>query len=368
MSERVSAIPDHLLRYAGAARELADELRRAQDDLALAYGTARARCGHHLPLDAVAEDAIGRAAELIEELGRLGRATGEAFARAGRAGPDGVVRADADRIRFGGVPWSARASLVGGAAGEWAAAIYGARCAGSPDAFYVGSEGFIVGPDGRRYPLVAPTVVRGGRWFNGGAVVDDLGGLDPGWRLVDVEAGVERHRGAPSVLGRLLVGIGSTVAGAPVASTSAQVRAVTLHRWAPPTLALVGDPRPNLEAVPSTPSDERGSGRPVAAGGFELLPAAAEVAMGALRADDGSEHAYQVTFEQNEDGRLRATYLRVDVAPPAEDSDPWVLSPSYVVGPTADDVVTVRYDLPTASEDPHVVVAVPADDELRPAR
>jgi hypothetical protein len=49
-------------------------------------------------------------------------------------------------------------------------------------------------------------------------------------------------------------------------------------------------------------------------------------------------------FQQNDDGRLRALYTRVDVTPPDDEHPAWELSPSYVTGPDANaDRVMIRY-------------------------
>src|SRR5262249_29687675 len=129
-----------------------------------------------------------------------------------------------------------------GAQGDWAAAVFGERCISWRDAGYQGS-GFLAGPDGRAYPLVAPHLVRDGTTYNaddglgaGQPSVLDLDGRDPGWTTVYEQIGVERWRDAPSVAGRILSGLGATAGGLPRGSTHADVNAVVMRSGYAPAL------------------------------------------------------------------------------------------------------------------------------------
>src|SRR5207302_1211288 len=126
---------------------------------------------------------------------------------------------------------------------DWLDAITGRACEAFTGAGYLGT-GFLAGPDGRRYPLVAPWVVRDGVTYQADAAgapdrlgVLDLDGRDRGWTTVAELTGVERWRSQPGVLDRALIGIGSTAAGPPRGSDEADVRRVVLVPFGAPVLA-----------------------------------------------------------------------------------------------------------------------------------
>src|SRR5581483_4345006 len=120
-----------------------------------------------------------------------------------------------------------------GGRGEWLRA-FDERCRSFTDAGYRGG-GFIVGPDGRTYPLVAPFVVRDGREYQaddelrpGAPSVLDLDGRDPGWTTIDEHIGIERWRDAPDTWARVWSAIGSTVGGRPNGSDQRDVEALVI--------------------------------------------------------------------------------------------------------------------------------------------
>jgi hypothetical protein len=278
-------------------------------------------------------------------MGAMVHGVGVAFGAAGSEGDiglDGSVTTDAALVDRAPTQWRPERALVALPPGLWRELVWGGRCAGG-DRWYAGGAGAIVGPDGRPYPLVSPSVVRDGLVYNadwgraGEPGVADLLGGDPGWRTVAVETGIARHRGDPSWFERLMIGVGSTVAGPPIGSTAEDVEAVVLEPGARPRVASV----PNVLVVPRPPSGPPSTDEvPVNVG--HLVPLALDAGAGMLAAGDGRQHAYQVVFEEHPDGRRRATYVRVDVVP-ATGSTPATLAPSHVLGPSFDDRVPVRY-------------------------
>ncbi|MEO7556145.1 MAG: hypothetical protein ABIV94_06025 [Acidimicrobiales bacterium] len=369
MGERVAAVPSRLLELALATRGHHDELLRAAADLGAALAQARSRCPEGLGSLPDAGVELASAATVLGELSQDAHAVGTAFALAGAAGADGVVRTDAAaveaRLR---TQWRPEGRVTRGDNAEWFASLYGTRCfAGNQR--YFGATSFITGPDGRRYALVAPTVVRDGLAYNaewgrdGSSSVFDLFGADPGWRTVDVESGVERHRHSPGAFERLMMGFGATATAPLAASSRGDVEAVVLEPGELPRIARV--PAPSATTTPIPPDPEFESWQPLPVNLVALAPMAADFSLAVLNADDGAHDAYQISFQENADGRRRALYQRLDVIP-GDDSSPTVLAPSYVVGPSLndDDRILIRYLGPDGAvvreADPAYVVADPA--------
>jgi len=302
----------------------------------------------------------------IDELARFTWRVGEAFAAAGGgygAGGSAVVVAAAPSIDgwLAAASWRPGAHLVAGEAGAWARAVFGARCVSWGDAGYEG-RGFLVGPDGRRYPLVAPHVVRDRVTYHaddgvrpGSPSVLDLDGRDGGWTTVYERTGVERWRDAPSALERVLAGVGSTALGPPIGSTAADVQAIVLVPGRAPRFAEAPAPPAGPPDVPSEylppapeypPPHAPGVQYPLgqsslAAAGMNLAPLVVQGVAGAASADLGSYAAYDVALQQNADGRVRALYRRVFVGFDAG-GEP-VLSSVYVTGPERNDQVRIVY-------------------------
>jgi hypothetical protein len=239
--------------------------------------------------------------------------------------------------------------------------VFGARCVSWGDAGYQGS-GFIVGPDGRSYALVAPHVMRNGTVYNaddglrpGAPSVLDLDGRDPGWTTVYEQIGVERWRDEPGIAGRILTGIGSTAAGPPIGSTSDDVDAVVLTPGRAPSLGRRISPAPGPEPAPpvyvppapavpppNAPDLAYPTGQTsVAAGAMNIAPVVLDGLVGVARADLGSHDAYDIVLQENSDGRLRALYRRVFVG--FDERGEPELSSVYVTGPERNDQVPITY-------------------------
>ncbi len=239
--------------------------------------------------------------------------------------------------------------------------MFGPRCVSFGDAGYEGA-GFIRGPDDRRYPLIAPHVMREGKTYNaddgvrpGEPSVLDLDGRDPGWTTIHEQIGVERWRDEPGAAGRILAGLGASAAGPPAGSTEDDVRAVVINPGRKPTLGKSLAPSaarsaspplymPSAPPVPppNKPDLEYPLGQTsVAAGAMNLAPVVVDGLVGAARADLGSYDAYDIVFQENRDGRIRALYQRVFVG--FEASGEAQLSSVYVTGPERNDQVPIAY-------------------------
>jgi hypothetical protein len=365
VARHCSARPDDLLRCANEAEHVASALRGclAAFDRAMEYFVFRT---HGLFAALRWSDPLWSVVNDLEDLSSWVAGIGSAFEAAGGRGAAGrvdVVTSDAATIDAwsGRSSWRPVSALEHGTRSAWAAAVFGPRCISWDDAGYEGA-GFIVGPDRRAYPLVAPHVVRHGRVYNaddgtepGRPSVLDLDGRDPGWRTVYEQIGVERWRDDPGAVGRLLTGIGSSAAGPPVGSTASDVDAVLIAPGRAPVLSraiapttrpdhappIYAPPAPPVPP-PNAPDLEYPVGQAsVAAGAMNLAPVVLDGIVGAARADLGSHDAYDIVLQANNDGRIRALYRRVFVG--FDRSDEPELSSVYVTGPERNDQVRINY-------------------------
>ena len=352
MSERSergtsSARPAALEGYAAATASMTRAVEGLGRLLRGVLDDVRARCVEApLAVPDVDGDLL-RLSRQLDELGGFARRVGEAFAAAGRAGAGGVFSADSTALGLGADGYIPAEHVVAVTSrDEWWHAAFGRDlCAAGYG--YLGS-GFIDGPDGRRYALVVPYVDVDGVRYNAdgdgrvAASVDDLFGHDPDWRTVDVRTGVERHRGAPSLIERVLIGIGQTAATYAPQSRAGDVAAVRLRLGAQPELVQARLAPVVPEEIP--PDDLTRETPGAVANSIALAPEAGDFVVGALNADLGAHDAFQVVFQENDDGRRRALYTRVDVTPPDGEHPAWELSPSYVTGPDVNtDRVMIRY-------------------------
>jgi hypothetical protein len=240
--------------------------------------------------------------------------------------------------------------------------------------------GALVGPDGRKYPLVVPWIRRDGRRYTADpdgpaaqASVESLGGADLGWHEIAVRTGVDEFgvpaatvdkaaiviaglagkapqtvgRLRPDLLGRLAlspagvahlgsasasgkagqVGTGQLPRGALLPTQDGGVRWVsdTSVPGATDTRAVrrgfVGDP-PLGRAVPVGPN--------VVGLADQTLSAAGTAA----RLDDSRSAGYRVVFEENEDGRRRARMTLYQVR--SDDNGTSVLTTDATLAPTGE--------------------------------
>ena len=364
MTARCAARPDDLHRAALDLERLADELGSAlrSFDAAIAWFEA-VQAGPFAVLRQ--HDPLGVLPGAVADLAAWVDAVALAFAAAGAGTSEGAVVV-ADRRAIDG--WMASHDWHPGghlqpadSSREWFDAVVGLGCAGFTGAGYLG-RGFLVGPDGERYPLVAPWVERGGvRYQADGHASDDrlgvldLDGRDQGWTTIAELTGVERWRAEPDGLERALIGIGSTAAGPPRGSTETDVQRVLLVPFGAPVLASVPpdrsprdaatstyDPLAPEHAPPHAPDLQYPRGQGSVGGSAALaLPVAVDLAAGVADADRGSFAAYDVVFQRNADGRTRALYKRVFVG--EEDDGSATLTSAWVTGPERNDHVVINY-------------------------
>ena len=358
-----SARPADLVEYARETGDAVWQLRGALHDFDIAAEAYELIAGGIFRL-ARYGDALWDAAFELEDLAGWVAHVGWAFAVAG-AGGDATATAVMTTSAMAvdawlePVEWSPAKHLRSGAPGEWLRAL-DPTCHGFGDAGYSGG-GFVVGPDGRTYPLVAPYVTRDGVVYQaddglvpGARSVLDLDGRDPGWTTIYEKIGVERWGSdAPNLVTRLLTGIGSTVAGRPNGSSRSDVEALHLVPGMAPTFGAVPD-RPATEPAPPpymqpseppySPPAQPGTVYPGSnsqAGKANAVSEGVDLAGGFFMSDLGRHAAYDITFQQNATGQVRALYKRVYVG--FDDAgDPYADS-VWVIGPENNDHVLINY-------------------------
>jgi hypothetical protein len=360
-----SARPGDLLEYTHATSAVLAQLRADLVGLDLAIDAYLASGGWFMQwLAGGQSDPLWVAATDLDDLGAWVSHVAWAFAQADGSGDitsTAVVTASVMAIneKLNAVDWNPAKHLRSGRPSDWLRA-FNSQCRGyPPGAGYTGG-GFIEGPDGALYPLVAPYVTRDGVVYQANrspepdaTSVLTLDGADAGWTTLWSKTGVERFRDQPGAWDRLMMGIGSTVAGRPNGSTSDDVEAVTLLPDSEPYIGVLA-PRPTTEptppqymeptapefASPIHPETTYPSGGPMPAGtsGASMVM---EGIGGAAMADLGSFDAYEVVFQRNGAGDTRALYKRVTVGFDDE-GNPFSQS-VWVTGPERNDQVSINY-------------------------
>jgi len=361
-ARRCSARPKDLIDYARETEDivwqLRSELQHFDDDLA-AYLLVTSGFFRM----AGQSDPLWRAAFELEDLAQWVGEVGWAFATAGGesdASTSNVVQTDSAAVDHWLAPidWKPARHLRASEPGDWLRAV-DPQCQEFGEGLGYRGSGFVIGPDGRSYPLVAPYVTRGGEQYDaddgvepGAPSVLELDGRDPGWTTIYESIGVERWRDAPDVGERILMGIGSTAAGPPNGSSKDDVEQLTLlpgrapSFGAPPTRlsepsspAYIAPSAPEF-APPRYPDTMYPGGKPSTAAG-DAVGTVINGVGGAVLADLGSHAAYDVMFQQNADGRVRALYKRVYVGFD-ENGEPYADS-VWVTGPETNDHVIINY-------------------------
>lgn len=158
--------------------------------------------------------------------------------------------------------------------------------------------GFVIGPDGRSYPIVIPTVTTGAGTFTADAwtaagqpSVAELGGEDEGWQVIGYAAGDEQIQASAGVADYVLGGLAASGGLVQPALPTEGLAYIVMSPNGPPRLSATP---PTLPTTANTPD----------ADGVPLI--AADVATLALNLDNGTQRAFQVVLEQNDDGRVRA--------------------------------------------------------------
>jgi hypothetical protein len=337
MSDRLcSARPAALTAYAHEAAAIADALRR---ELSI------------FDADVPGSDPLWNVASMLADLASWTGEVGWAFAIAG-GGPDAPEMRAAVSVPVAQVngwlnneQWTPTGKLGVGDPSAWALAAFGASCTAYANGGYAGKAGFIIGPDGKQYPLVAPWVQRGDERFQaddglapGAPSVLDLDGHDPGWTTVFERIGVERWRDDPGFWGRALTAAGSTAVGPPTGSAEQDVQRLVLAPGMAPTFIAVGAPAPPIPPGPAQ------TNAPVEYSNQDAANAAVvgvDFLAGAVNADAGSYDAYDVMFQTNTDGRTRALYRRVFVG--YDDSGEPYTTSVWITGPERNDQVPITY-------------------------
>ncbi len=321
---RCAAAPDDLVTFGAVTTPLAAVLRVAAARL---VETGEVPAGVRAVAGAEVASAVAllrEAAEELEAAAVFARRVASAFrlaASSGGAFLDGAVVVTGDGAVDRGLraAWSPEGHIER-SPGEWSEVLRPLPCA-STGPTYRGNSSVLVGPDGRRYPLVAPTLVGphgdevnadDPRRGSGPGGVADLFGADPGWEVVDERVGVAGSGFPTDFWSRVLSGVGASVVGAPRGASDEELDALAHDR---PSEAEVT----HVLSMPAVPPENAGEVRAVASGLVpnlvQLAPAIADGLVGFLDGDRGSHHGYVAVFEQHPDGRLRARLTHIYVDP-----------------------------------------------------
>jgi hypothetical protein len=292
---------------------------------------------------------VGTARQLVARLAAAEESASQAWRLASAAFDLVSYRMPNLAIRMAGGStdgWRPSTSTSAASTSEWRSMV-----GTSPvcvDAGYAGA-GALLGPDGRRYPLVVPWIRRDGvRWSADllptevGAT--SLGGADPGWRQIGVRVGIDEFGPtastatkaaivtaglagkAPQFVGRLRPDLLRRLSLSPEGVPSLLPGPVSIPHPRSgatgqiPRSALVVDADGRLRWVPDTSKDKglgtRATARQAPTSSGKVTPvgpnviALADSGLSGLdtarRLDDGRAAAYRVAFEERTDGRIRA--------------------------------------------------------------
>ncbi|MQA78533.1 MAG: hypothetical protein GEV10_08650 [Streptosporangiales bacterium] len=227
--------------------------------------------------------------------------------------------------------WTPDGNVVSGTAGAWdLAVLLGAPCLPGGVAYTGG--GFLVGPDGKEYPVVTPQYAgKGGELSGHGPGAETLGGLDTGWQTLATYTGYDQL-GEPLSTAEAGMVIAGAIAGAqyqPYTTVNASAtQSLVLDEYGYP-VAVADTPPGSTAQPPGVPASTYtyvvtdGKGQPqvgsyTAPGmpGGNLVAVGTNVAEGLAavdQADANSYYTYQVEFQQNTDGRVRAIYTAYQV-------------------------------------------------------
>lgn len=241
--------------------------------------------------------------------------------------------------------WSPVDKFVAGSSLAWSAAVFAPNllsCTTGPgttgSSGYAGG-GFLIGPDGRKYPLVEPYITGpDGKTINADVAastehdVTTLDGRDTGWHDLGTVVGSDKF-GTVGTTTKILAGLGVAAGGAGPITTAqpAWLNGLSIGHGGyavvtdtPDSLAHSVQPGQGITEVnpayQQVTTDERGrttiveepanpanyGSRVVTANGVALGINVLNGVSVAEHLDDSQIHAYQVTFQQNDDGRVRA--------------------------------------------------------------
>jgi hypothetical protein len=348
----VSARPDALQRFAAEAYQRTvgfEPAMRAADTAVAHWNAAPVDPRFAVPIPPVGAELSGLAQQWTRGDGFVAQVAG-AFLRADTGGSGPVHYADPSRVNDAMramADYNPMSHLLKNDPALWNRLTGAARCFANGGRYEGG--GFIVGPDGQRYPLVIPTLPgKNGKIYNaddgGMGDVSTLDGADPGWYPISEVTGRRQLFGyskTDAAVGGALIGLTGGQAPTSNAASPADYAGLTL-----------GDGRPRWSGHGGAlgyPS-ERGLGKLEAPRG--TLPAPAETPgtakAGAIMIGlntvnnvsdamaDGKARgygAYRLVLERNVDGRVRARLTQYAIAKNPEDGSR-VIAP---IGVSVDD-------------------------------
>ncbi len=297
------------------------------------------------PADAYLARASGGGAGVAAEL--------LAFETGGALGVSGVMAALWPGMG-GTLPdgqWDPFASLrSGGGAGSLYPAGLNVCLPGNP---HYQAGGFLVGPDGKRYPLVVPWATGpDGKRYNADVVpttgtgVDNLLGLDPGWQTVALMSGIGAFGPKTGAFGKSAI-FGAGLFGASVKSEGqyepGALKRLQIGPTGYPSLGDTGQEAPQVQGPPTAPENTYEEFVPGAKGPEwtptdpppDVASGAVGLASGALAGAGVAEHINDsrpalnvVSLQQNSDGRTRALFRSYQVV--AQPGGHLVIEPNYV--------------------------------------
>ncbi len=320
---------------------------------------------------------------------------------------DGATRTDAAPITLAGTVTLGFEDPVLMQA-NWDRDVWGDYGWGDDRGYWGG--GYAIGPDGRQYPIVIPWMEIDGHVYTAdsgpGVEVATLGGRDDGWSIVTVRSGVERIQEEPNLFAELAAGLaGSTGLVTPLPDDE-MLPGIVMNPDRPPWLAseiplprpvrqpdvavlpvapmmmivngrlmqvqpdeLAWAPRDIRRAVANTTVLPPSTAGTVITGALDLAVPAGQGLDMALSLDNQNQRAYQVIYEENDDGRIRA---RVETFWLTSDGETVAIQPRHlffdedgqlaeqpieyapytaaVVTPDGDFVVAQGVDLPSSWE------------------
>jgi hypothetical protein len=256
---------------------------------------------------------------------------------------------DEGATRNEAAPFSLAGAVVPTDSSVWFHAMHDGCVAFPEGSGYIGG-GVVIGPDGEEYPIVIPYLEIDGHVYtsdsdgSGDGVVASLGGADSGWTVVAYRSGIERIVEEPGAIDYLAAAAAGTTGLLHSLPPNDMLPGIVFGPDRPPSYrgdvsapAALDPPlydgelatvpvtmfvngriqQVNAEQLANMPRDVRraaarlGVGRPsaagsVVAGGADLAVTFGQGLAFAANLDNQSERAYQVIFEENEDGRRRA--------------------------------------------------------------
>ena len=358
-----SAVPEHLSAYAIPARQFDSMLLTSAASLGSALNQFRATQPEFIAYVPSIDCDIAIYARANNEVDLFVQRVADAFFaadnRMGVMGPflPHVVTVDVSRFEtiLGGTNFSPLTTITGASYADWWQAVDDGSCRAGAGRYNGG--GFIMGPDGRKYPMVVPSLIVNGEEYNanGNGFVDSqnistLGGMDKGWTTIAVVSGNFDLRKPAPLWEKILAGFGgSTGWHSPFGDAAPgdvynglQVNLQGVPALFGPPPRVMSEPPPDDNPEPAerygmVMRDGRLSWQPVgtmagtapqtAANSASLAITVLEGVDTAIHYDDASHSGYQVIYEVNDDGRRRAMVRSYQIT---ELDGVYQLWPSYV--------------------------------------